>query len=63
VFFINTTQNGSAVVFDVLGKTILTQKVTSGTTKLNLSQAPNGVYLLRITTDNNQSKTMKLIKK
>ncbi|MEO7976844.1 T9SS type A sorting domain-containing protein, partial [Flavobacterium sp.] len=62
-FFIDSKENGVALVFDVLGKTIQSQKITSGTTKLDLSNAPNGVYLLKVINDNNQSKTIKLIKK
>ena len=62
-FFIDSKENGVALVFDVLGKTIQSQKITSGTTKLDLNNAPNGVYLLKVINDNNQSKTIKLIKK
>ncbi|MBS7232363.1 T9SS type A sorting domain-containing protein [Flavobacterium psychroterrae] len=61
-FFINSDTNGTAVLFDILGKTIQTQKVNSGTTALNLGSIPNGIYLLKITNENNQSKTVKLIK-
>ncbi|WP_394775450.1 LamG-like jellyroll fold domain-containing protein [Flavobacterium sp.] len=61
-FFINSDTNGTAVIFDILGKTIQTQKVNSGTTALNLGSIPNGIYLLKITNENNQSKTVKLVK-
>nr|WP_199002012.1 LamG-like jellyroll fold domain-containing protein [Flavobacterium sp. ASV13] len=61
-FFINSDTNGTAVLFDILGKTIQTQKVNVGTTTLNLGNTPNGIYLLKITNENNQSKTVKLIK-
>jgi concanavalin A-like lectin/glucanase superfamily protein/type IX secretion system substrate protein len=61
-FFINSDTNGIAVLFDILGKTIQTQKVNSGTTTLNLESVPNGIYLLKVTNENNQSKTVKLIK-
>lgn len=63
VFFIESNANGTVVVNDLLGKTIQSQKIISGTSQLNLSHVSNGIYLLKITNDKNESKTMKLIKK
>ena len=45
-----------------MGKIIKTENLDLGITKLNLSNYPNGIYLLKVTNDNNQTKTMKLIK-
>ncbi|MDR7212295.1 LamG-like jellyroll fold domain-containing protein [Flavobacterium piscis] len=61
-FFINSDLNGTAVIFDLLGKVIQTQKINSGTTILDLGSTPNGVYLLKVTNEKSQSKTVKLIK-
>lgn len=63
VFFIESNANGTVVVNDLLGKTIQSQKIISGTSQLDLSHVSNGIYLLKITNDKNESKTMKLIKK
>jgi len=63
VFFIQSDANGTVVVSDLLGKTIQTQKIISGTSQLDLNHVTNGIYLLKITNDKNESKTMKLIKK
>jgi hypothetical protein len=61
-FFINSDSNGTVVIFDILGKIIKTQKINSGTTTLDLGSTPNGVYLLKVTNEKNESKTVKLIK-
>jgi hypothetical protein len=61
-FFISSDSNGTIVLFDLLGKIIQTQKLNSGTTTLDLNATPNGVYLLKVTNEKNQSKTIKLIK-
>jgi uncharacterized protein affecting Mg2+/Co2+ transport len=63
VFFIESKASGTITVNDLLGKTIQTQKINSGTSQLDLSKASNGIYLLKITNENNESKTVKLIKK
>ena len=63
VFFIQSDANGTVVVSDLLGKTIQTQKIISGTSQLDLNHVTNGIYLVKITNDKNESKTMKLIKK
>jgi hypothetical protein len=61
-FYVDSNSAGTIEIFDILGKSIQTQKLQSGTTTLDLSSTPNGLYLLKVTTDNNKSKTVKLIK-
>lgn len=61
-FFIDSDSNGTIVIFDLLGKTIKTQKINSGTNSLDLANVPNGTYLLKGTNEKNQSETVKLIK-
>lgn len=62
IFFIKSEFNGTVVLFDLLGKEIQSQKMDSGTTTLDLGNAPKGVYLLKVTNENNQSKTVKLVR-
>lgn len=61
-FFIDSNASGTIVIFDLLGKTVKTQKINSGTTSLDLGNVTNGTYLLKVTNEKNQSKTVKLIK-
>lgn len=61
-FSVDSKSNGTMVLFDLSGKTIQSQKMNSGTTTLDLGNAPKGVYLLKVTNENNQSKTVKLIR-
>jgi hypothetical protein len=63
VFYIESSDNGTATVVDILGRVILNFKIISGTNNVNLSNAPSGTYLLKITNYNNESKTVKLLKK
>lgn len=62
-FFMNSDSNGTIVISDLTGKIIQSQKINSGTTPLHLGNVANGVYLVRMTNENNESKTLKLIKK
>ena len=62
VFFINSDARGSIVIYDVMGKIIKTENLNLGMTKLDLSNYPNGIYLMKVINDSNQTKTMKLIK-
>lgn len=61
-FYIDSSSNGSVAIVDLLGKIIKTQQLNLGTTSLELGNVPNGTYLLKITNERNQSKTVKLIK-
>ncbi len=55
----------SAIVVDVLGKTVLKFEKSSvdGIKKLNLAQLSNGMYFITLEGELNQKKTIKLIKK
>lgn len=59
------TKINSAIVVDVLGKRVLefSENSDKGLEALNLSQLSNGMYFLILEGDNNQRKTVKLIKK
>lgn len=62
VFYIDTDSRSEIVVFDLVGKIIRTMHVNSGTSKLEVSNFPSGMYLMKVTNENNQTKTIKLIK-
>jgi hypothetical protein len=59
---IEIDNNATIIVFDMIGKEIITRKISLGISQLDLSNYANGIYLLKVTTDNNQSKTMKIVK-
>ncbi|SFA72958.1 Por secretion system C-terminal sorting domain-containing protein [Flavobacterium swingsii] len=62
VFSINSETRGNIVVYDLIGKIIKSENLDLGITKLNLSNYPSGLYLMKVTNDSNQTKMMKLIK-
>ncbi len=62
VFSISSDARGNLVVYDLIGKIIKSETIDLGITKLDLSNYPRGIYLMKITNDSNQTKTMKLIK-
>jgi hypothetical protein len=62
VFSINSDTRGTIVVYDLIGKIIKSNTIDLGITKLDLSNYPSGIYLMKVTNDKNETKTMKLIK-
>jgi sugar lactone lactonase YvrE len=62
VFNIEALNNANLTVYDMTGKQVATQKITIGNTTLNLSSCTAGVYFAKITNENNQTNTIKLIK-
>ena len=62
IYSINSDAIGSIVIYDLNGKIIETENLDLGITKLDLSNYPNGIYLMKVINDSNQTKTMKLIK-
>ena len=62
VFSINSDTHGSIIIYNIMGKIIKTENLDLGITKFDLSNYPNGIYLLKVINDSNQTKTMKLIK-
>lgn len=63
IFSLNTDARAAIVVYDLNGKIIKSENINVGNTNLNLNSSPNGIYLLKITHDNHQVETIKLIKK
>ena len=62
IYTITADANTTVEIFDIVGKSILVQKNNIGQTTLNLSQYAAGMYLAKITNQNNETKTVKLIK-
>jgi hypothetical protein len=63
VISINMDSNAKIEIYNLLGETIYNKKINSGSTLLNLSNNASGMYLMKITAENNQSKTVKIVKK
>jgi sugar lactone lactonase YvrE len=62
IFTIDIDSNATIEVFDLVGKQILTKKIELGTTQLDMSNYTTGMYLLKVTNADNQTKTMKIVK-
>ena len=62
IYTISADANTTVEIFDLVGKSILVQKNNMGQTTLNLSQYTAGMYLAKITNQNNETKIVKLIK-
>nr|WP_294938289.1 PKD domain-containing protein [uncultured Flavobacterium sp.] len=62
IFNIQMTVDAKAEIFDITGKQILSKTIFAGTSTLDLSAYRSGMYLIRITDENNNSQTVKVIK-
>ncbi|RXR20586.1 T9SS type A sorting domain-containing protein [Flavobacterium amnicola] len=62
IFNINIDTNATIEIYDLIGKQIASKKIEVGTSQLDMGNYSSGIYLLKVTTENNQSKTMKIIK-
>lgn len=62
VFNISLNENASIEVTNILGKQIKSQIATTGNNVLNISDVDNGLYLVKIITENGANKTVKVVK-
>jgi trimeric autotransporter adhesin len=62
IFNIDIDSNATIEVYDLVGKQILTKKIELGTSQLDMSNYNTGMYLLKVTNADNQTKTMKIVK-
>ena len=62
IFNILAQENISIELYDVVGKLIMNQKLSIGTNSFDISNFNAGVYLLKVTNNNGNSETHKLIK-
>ena len=56
-------ENLQYTIFDVNGKTIISKKITTSSTKITMKNYSIGMYLLKLTQKNQPLKTFKIIKK
>ncbi len=62
IFNIEIDANATINVVDMLGKQIMSKKIQSGNSQIDLSDYAQGIYLMKITNELNQQKTIKLVK-
>jgi Secretion system C-terminal sorting domain/Ig-like domain CHU_C associated len=60
---ISIDSNATLEVYDLVGKQIQKQKIENGFSQIDLSNYSSGVYMMKVTNENNQTKTLKVIKK
>jgi len=51
------------VMYDISGKEILQKQITSSETSLDMNSLPSATYFVRVTKQNRQVKTFKIVKK
>lgn len=62
-FSVQTSFYGKAILYDVLGKVILSQNLENGLNRFDSSKYPFGNFILQILDSDGHSKTYKMIKK
>jgi trimeric autotransporter adhesin len=62
IFNITIDSNATIEVYDLVGKQILAKKIELGTSQIDMSNYNTGMYLLKVTNADNQTKTMKIVK-
>ncbi|WP_298221627.1 T9SS type A sorting domain-containing protein [Flavobacterium sp.] len=62
IFNIKTDANAAIELYDATGRKLKSDKIEIGTTPINVSNYSDGVYFLKISNGNNQTKTIRLIK-
>lgn len=62
IFNIDIDANASIELYDIVGKKLKSDKIVTGTSQLDLSNFGSGIYLLKVTNESNQTKTVRLIK-
>jgi sugar lactone lactonase YvrE len=62
IVYLMNAANSNAAVYDVLGKQVLQQPITTNKQTMDLSALASGVYLLQVTSDNGVQKMMKVVK-
>jgi hypothetical protein len=62
IFAIETQEDSTVEVFDMIGKKVYSNKVSVGSSNIDLSNYTNGIYLLTVTNQKGNLNTFKLIK-
>ena len=62
---VNVSINSKATIeiFDVVGKSIQNLSIENGLSQIDLERLASGVYMMKVVNENNQSKTVRLVKK
>ncbi|MFP9116031.1 T9SS type A sorting domain-containing protein, partial [Flavobacterium sp. RHBU_3] len=63
IFSIKANNYGSITAFDLVGKTVATIRITPGVNNIDLTKCEEGVYLLQYTSENNDHRIIKVIKR
>ncbi|OXG09126.1 putative secreted protein (Por secretion system target) [Flavobacterium araucananum] len=63
IFNIQIENSSKLEVYDNLEKELKSENLTEGISKIDLSRFPSGLYFLKVTNENNQVKTVKVVKK
>ena len=63
IFNIEIEVNATIELYDETGRKLQSDIITKGTTAINFSNYNDGVYFLKITSESNQTKTVRLVKK
>ena len=61
-FYINLSETATLDIYDVLGKRVLSKKLTANTNTIDVGFLKSGVYILRITQEYSKTVTKRLIK-
>ena len=62
IFAIETQEDSTVEVFDMIGKKVYSNKLSVGSSTIDLSNYTNGIYLLTVTNQKGNSNSFKLIK-
>ena len=60
---ISISSNATIEIFDVVGKSIQNQSIENGLSQIDLTNFASGVYMMKVINENNQSKTVRIVKK
>jgi PA domain/Secretion system C-terminal sorting domain len=50
-------------IFDIVGKSIQSQAIENGLSQIDLNNLASGVYMMKVVNENNQAKTVRIVKK
>jgi len=62
IFTVTTDKGLTIKVYDMSGKIVVSKNLVSGNNKLDMSTSVDGVYLMNVTNENNQSKIIRILK-
>ena len=63
VLNISISSNATIEIFDIVGKSIQNQTIENGLSQIDLGNLASGVYMMKVVNENNQAKTVRVVKK